>query len=47
MTEMLGTGKIHYREQVIEGIERAPQAFMGLLEGQNFGKLIIKVNNKL
>ena len=47
MTEMLETGKIHYREQVVEGIERAPQAFMGLLEGQNFGKLIIKVNNEL
>lgn len=47
MTEMLGTGKIHYREQVVEGIERAPQAFIGLLEGQNFGKLIIKVNNEL
>lgn len=47
MTEMLGTGKIHYREQIVEGLESAPQAFMGLLEGKNFGKLVIKVNNEL
>lgn len=47
MTEMLGTGKIHYREQIVEGLESAPQAFIGLLEGQNFGKLVIKVNNEL
>ncbi len=47
MMEMLGTGKIHYREQIVEGLESAPQAFMGMLEGQNFGKLVIKVNNEL
>lgn len=47
MTEMLGTGKIHYREQIVEGLESAPQAFAGLLEGKNFGKLVIKVNNEL
>lgn len=47
MTEMLGTGKIHYREQIVEGLENAPQAFMGMLEGKNFGKLVIKVNNEL
>lgn len=47
MTKMLGTGKIHFREQVLEGLENAPKAFMGMLEGQNFGKLVIKVNNEL
>ncbi|PHR23896.1 MAG: NADP-dependent oxidoreductase [Desulfotalea sp.] len=47
MTEMLATGKIHYREQLIEGLASAPQAFMGMLEGENFGKLVIKVNNKM
>lgn len=45
MTEMLGTGKIHYREQIIEDLERAPEAFIGMLQGQNFGKLVIKVSN--
>ncbi len=47
MTEMLGTGKIHYREQIVEGLDSAPHAFMGLLEGKNFGKLVIKVSNEL
>lgn len=47
MTEMLATGKIHYREQIVDGLVNAPQAFMGMLEGENFGKLVIKVNNEL
>ncbi|MEZ9529769.1 NADP-dependent oxidoreductase [Vibrio sp. 10N.286.51.F4] len=44
MTEWLSQGKMHYREHLVEGLENAPQAFMGLLEGQNFGKLVIKTN---
>ncbi|VEN36384.1 unnamed protein product [Callosobruchus maculatus] len=36
-------GKIHYREQVIEGLEAAPDALIGLLEGKNFGKVVIRV----
>lgn len=36
-------GKIRYREQIVEGLENAPEAFRGLLEGRNFGKLVIKV----
>jgi NADPH-dependent curcumin reductase CurA len=47
MSDMLGAGKIHYREQVVDGLESAPGAFIGMLEGQNFGKLVIKVNNPL
>jgi NADPH-dependent curcumin reductase CurA len=47
MSDMLGTGKIHYREQVVDGLENAPEAFIGMLEGQNFGKLIVKVNNSI
>ncbi len=47
MKEMLEAGKIHYREQIIEGLENAPQAFMGMLEGKNFGKLVVKVNSEL
>jgi NADPH-dependent curcumin reductase CurA len=47
MSQMLASGDIHYREQLVEGLENAPQAFMGLLEGKNFGKLVIKVNNEL
>ncbi len=39
----LRDGKIHYRENVIEGIENAPKAFIGMLEGQNIGKQLVKV----
>ena len=42
MTQWLQQGKIHYREHLVEGLENAPQAFMGLLEGKNFGKLVVK-----
>jgi len=38
-------GKIKYREDIMDGLENAPQAFIGLLEGKNFGKLIIRVAN--
>ncbi len=42
MSQWVAQGKIHYREHVVEGLENAPQAFIGLLEGQNFGKLVVK-----
>ncbi|MEX3010207.1 NADP-dependent oxidoreductase [Hoeflea sp. TYP-13] len=42
MTTWLGEGKIKYREDVVEGLENAPEAFMGLLEGKNFGKLVVR-----
>ncbi len=36
-------GKIKFREDIVDGLENAPRAFIGLLEGKNFGKLIIRV----
>jgi len=42
--DALRAGKIKYREDVVDGIENAPEAFMGMLEGRNHGKLIIKVS---
>ena len=36
-------GRIKYREDVVEGLENAPEAFMGLLKGRNFGKLLVRV----
>jgi NADPH-dependent curcumin reductase len=36
-------GKIKYREDVVDGLEKAPDAFLGLLQGKNFGKLVVKV----
>jgi NADPH-dependent curcumin reductase CurA len=40
---LLAQGKLKYRESVAEGIENAPQAFIGLLKGQNFGKQLVKL----
>ncbi len=39
----VGAGKIKYREDIVEGLENAPEAFIGLLQGKNFGKLLIEV----
>jgi NADPH-dependent curcumin reductase CurA len=36
-------GKLRYREDVVEGLENAPEAFIGLLHGKNFGKLLVKL----
>jgi NADPH-dependent curcumin reductase len=47
MGEWLSQGKIHYREQLIDSLENAPQAFMGMLEGKNFGKLVVQVNQPM
>lgn len=38
-------GKIVYREEIIDGLEQAPRAFIGMLRGENFGKLVIRVGN--
>jgi NADPH-dependent curcumin reductase CurA len=39
----LQEGRIRYREDVVDGLEKAPEAFIGLLQGRNFGKLLVKV----
>lgn len=36
-------GKVRYREDVVEGLEAAPAAFIGMLSGGNFGKLVVRV----
>lgn len=43
MSRWLREGAIKYREDVVEGLENAPRAFRGLLEGRNFGKMIVKI----
>ena len=40
---LVGTGKLRPRESVAQGIEAAPEAFLGLLKGKNFGKRLVKV----
>lgn len=36
-------GQLKYREDVVQGLENAPAAFIGMLEGRNFGKLLVQV----
>jgi NADPH-dependent curcumin reductase len=38
-------GKFKYKEDIVEGLENAPQAFIGLLRGANFGELLVKVSD--
>lgn len=44
MSKWMGEGKIRYREDMVEGLENAPEAFLGLFKGANFGKLVVKVS---
>jgi len=46
MTQWIIEGKIQYREEMIDGLENAPSAFVGLLRGDNFGKRVIRVGAK-
>lgn len=43
MATWLKSAQLKYREDVVEGLENAPKAFQGLLRGENFGKLVVKV----
>jgi Putative NADP-dependent oxidoreductases len=43
MGSWVNEGKIHYREQVTDGLEKAPETLIGLLEGKNFGKVVVRV----
>jgi NADPH-dependent curcumin reductase len=39
----VATGRIRYRETVAQGLESAPEAFIGLLKGRNFGKQLVRL----
>jgi NADPH-dependent curcumin reductase len=41
--EWVRSGRLKYREDVVDGLERAPASFLGLLQGKNFGKMLIRV----
>ena len=43
MTGWLREGRVKYREQEIVGLEQAPRGLIGLLQGENFGKLVVRV----
>ena len=42
--QWLREGRIQYREDVVQGLANAPEAFFGLLKGRNFGKLVVKLD---
>jgi len=43
MGRWIGEGRIKWKETIVEGLENAPGAFIGLFKGENFGKMIVKV----
>ncbi|WP_437334941.1 NADP-dependent oxidoreductase [Sorangium sp. So ce394] len=43
MGEWVADGRVKLREDLVDGLENAPEAFIGLLEGRNFGKLVVRV----
>jgi NADPH-dependent curcumin reductase CurA len=42
MGEWVAAGRVKFLEDLVDGLENAPQAFIGLLEGRNFGKLVVR-----
>ena len=43
LATLVGTGKLKYRESIAGGLAAAPEAFLGLLKGRNFGKQLVKL----
>lgn len=46
LSRWLNEGKLTYREHVVDGLDQAPRAFIGLLRGENRGKLLVKVADR-
>jgi NADPH-dependent curcumin reductase CurA len=43
-TPWVRDGSLKYREDIVDGLENAPEAFIGMLQGKNFGKLLVRVS---
>jgi len=43
IAQWLGAGQVQYRENVVDGLENAPEAFIGLFRGENLGKQLVQV----
>ena len=44
MASWISSGNIRFEETVMEGVENAPAAFMGLFSGRNKGKMLVKLS---
>ena len=44
LAQWISEGRLKYREDFVGGLEAAPEAFIGLLKGKNFGKLVVEVS---
>jgi hypothetical protein len=42
---LVAEGRVRYREDVVDGLEKAPEAFVGMLDGKNFGKAIVRIES--
>ena len=45
MSGWIAEGKMKWRETIMDGIEKAPEAFIGLFKGENFGKMLVKLGD--
>ena len=43
MSEWIAAGRVKVREDIVDGLENAPGALIGLLQGRNFGKVVVRV----
>jgi len=42
---LVKSGRLRYREDIVDGLDHAPDAFIGLLQGRNFGKLLVRLSD--
>ncbi len=43
LSTLVAAGTLKYRESIVQGLERAPAAFIGVLKGENLGKQLVKL----
>ena len=46
LAEWVRAGKLSYRESIVDGLENAPAAFLGMMRGENIGKQLVRVANE-
>ncbi|KEQ52336.1 NADP-dependent oxidoreductase [Sphingobium chlorophenolicum] len=44
VSQWIAEGKVKFREDIVQGLDNAPEAFMGMLKGKNFGKMVVAID---